>query len=140
MADKDVLGLTVAIATDDLDETISFLQDAFGLTPDEREQVDSEGIEVAIFRVNESAEIQLLQPITDGSPVAGFLEQNGPGIHHMGVFVESVRDRLSRLAAAGIRTIGDEPRPGAGGRKVGFVHPKASGGVLIELLEQRDRE
>lgn len=136
MDEGDVRGVSVAIATDDLESSIALFDKAFGLSPDSREIVESDGIEIATFKLAEGAEIQLLQPVADDSPVAGFLERNGPGIHHMGIFVESVADTLGRLAEAQIRTIGNEPRPGAGGRTVGFVHPKSTRGVLIELLEE----
>lgn len=136
MAEQDVRGIAIAIATDDLETSLAFFERAFGLVPDDREVVESDGIEVATFRIGDGAEIQVLEPTSDGSPVAGFLKRSGPGIHHMGLFVRSVGDSLSRLADADIRTIGDEPRPGAGGRTVGFVHPKASNGLLIELLEE----
>lgn len=136
MDGQDVRGIAIAIATDDLGSSLAFFERAFGLVPEGREIVESDGIEVATFKIGDGAEIQLLEPTSDDSPVAGFLERSGPGIHHMGMFVRSVGESLARLADADIRTIGDEPRSGAGGRIVGFVHPKAANGVLIELLEE----
>jgi len=81
------------------------------------------------------ARIELLEPTGDSSPVAKFLEKRGPGIHHVAVRVADIRESLAQLKAAGARLIDEEPRVGADGCLVAFVHPSSSGGVLLELVE-----
>ena len=79
--------------------------------------------------------IELLEPTSEDSPIAKFLERKGPGIHHIALAVEDIDAALERMAAADVRMIDTEARPGAGGTRVAFAHPKAFGGVLIELVE-----
>ena len=124
----------IAIAVDDLDEALAFYERAFGLTPVSRERVDSDGVEEAMIDVG-GVYIQLLQATRDDSPVGRFLERNGPGLHHLGFGVRSVGDALEHLREQDVRLIDQEPRPGGGGHTVAFVHPKGTGGVLVELVE-----
>jgi methylmalonyl-CoA/ethylmalonyl-CoA epimerase len=129
----------IAIAVDDLDETLAFYERAFGLTPEYRERVDSDGVEEAMLNVG-GVYIQLLQATRDDSPIARYLEKNGPGLHHLGFGVSSVGDALDHLREQDVRLIDQQPRPGGGGHTVAFVHPKGTGGVLVELVEDADHD
>jgi methylmalonyl-CoA/ethylmalonyl-CoA epimerase len=124
----------IAIAVDDLDAALAFYERAFGLTPESRERVDSDGVEEAMLNVG-GVYIQLLQATRDDSPVARYIARNGPGLHHLGFGVESVGDALEHLRDEGVALIDEAPRPGGGGHTVAFVHPKGTGGVLVELVE-----
>lgn len=127
----------IAIAVPDLDEALALYERAFGLTPEYREVVDSDGVEEAMLNVG-GVYIQLLQATREDSPIAKYLAKNGPGLHHLGFGVESVGDTLDHLREEGVRLIDEAPRPGGGGHTVAFVHPKGTGGVLVELVEDGD--
>ncbi|MEM0129311.1 MAG: VOC family protein [Thermoplasmata archaeon] len=108
------------------------LDPAAPATPDE--VVPSQKVRVRFVRVGE-AEIELLEPTDPSSGVARFLESRGEGFHHVAFHVPSVDRELQRLRGAGARTVDDHARPGARGRRVGFAHPSAFGGVLVEFVE-----
>jgi methylmalonyl-CoA/ethylmalonyl-CoA epimerase len=127
----------IAIAVEDLDEALAFYERAFGLTPSYREVVDSDGVEEAMLDVG-GVYIQLLQATREDSPVARYLARNGPGLHHLGFGVRSVTAALDHLRDEEVALIDQEPRPGGGGHTVAFVHPKGTGGVLVELVEDED--
>ncbi len=127
----------IAIAVEDLDDALAFYERAFGLTPESRERVDSDGVEEAMLPVG-GVYLQLIAPTSPDSTVARFLERNGPGLHHLGFGVGSVADALDDLRSQDVRLIDEAPRPGGGGHTVGFVHPKGTGGVLVELVEDED--
>ena len=124
----------IAIAVEDLDETLALYERAFGLTPEYRERVDADGVEEAMLNVG-GVYLQLLQATRDDSPIAKYLAKNGPGLHHVGFGVSSVGDALDHLRSEDVALIDQEPRPGGGGHTVAFVHPKGTGGVLVELVE-----
>ena len=127
----------IAIAVEDLDETLELYERAFGLTPEYREVVESDGVEEAMINVG-GVYIQLLQATRDDSPVAKYLAKRGPGLHHVGFGVESVSEALDHLRDEDVALIDKEPRPGGGGHTVAFVHPKGTNGVLVELVENED--
>jgi len=124
----------IGIATPRLDDALRFWRDALGLEVVHTETVEDQGVRVAMLPVGEPR-IELLEPTGESSPVAKFLEKRGPGIHHVAVRVADIRAALARLKEKGARLIDEEPRRGAGGCLVAFVHPSASGGVLLELVE-----
>ena len=124
----------IGIATRSIEEALGFWRDALGLEVRHTETVEEQGVRVAMLPVGEPR-IELLEPTDDESPVAKFLEKRGPGIHHVAVRVSDIRASLAQLKSAGARLIDEEPRLGAGGCLVAFVHPSASGGVLLELVE-----
>jgi methylmalonyl-CoA/ethylmalonyl-CoA epimerase len=124
----------IGIATPRLDEALRFWRDALGLQVEHTEVVEEQGVRVAMLPAGE-ANIELLEPTGADSPVAKFLEKRGPGIHHVAVRVADIRAALARLKDEGARLIDEEPRRGAGGCLVAFVHPSSSGGVLLELVE-----
>jgi len=124
----------IGIATAKLDEALKFWRDALGLDVVHVEEVAEQGVRVAMLPLGEPR-IELLEPTHDSSPVAKFLAQRGPGIHHVAVRVEDIGATLGRLKAQGARLIDESPRVGAAGCLVAFVHPASAGGVLLELVQ-----
>jgi methylmalonyl-CoA/ethylmalonyl-CoA epimerase len=124
----------IGIATHKIDDALAFWRDALGLRVVETEEVAEQGVRVAMLPLGEPR-VELLEPTSDASPVAKFLEKRGPGIHHIAVRVDDIRATLQRLKEQGMRLIDESPRVGAGGCLVAFVHPSAAGGVLLELVE-----
>jgi methylmalonyl-CoA/ethylmalonyl-CoA epimerase len=130
----------IGIATRSIEDSLKFWRDALGLEVRHTETVEEQGVRVAMLPAGASA-VELLEPTGSDSPVAKFLEKRGPGIHHVAVRVPDIRAALSRLKEKGARLIDEEPRVGAGGCLVAFVHPSSTGGVLFELVEhQREAE
>jgi methylmalonyl-CoA/ethylmalonyl-CoA epimerase len=124
----------IGIATRSIEESLQFWRDALGLEVTHTETVEEQGVNVAMLPAGEPR-VELLEPTGPDSPVAKFLEKRGPGIHHIAVRVADIRAALARLKAGGARLIDEEPRVGAGGCLVAFVHPTSAGGVLLELVE-----
>ena len=137
---EDCLLDHVAVAVEDLDEA-QRRYEALGLRFEEhRETVPSEGATTAFAPVDARCRLELVGPHGEGGPIAKFLRDRGPGIHHICLRVPDVREKCRQLIAGGFRLVYDEPRPGAGGCLVNFVHPKSAGGVLIELSQRPDGE
>ena len=124
----------IGIATHNIDDALKFWRDALGLRVVETEEVAEQGVRVAMLPVGEPR-IELLEPTSESSPVARFLEKRGAGIHHIAVRVNDIRATLQRLKEEGARLIDETPRVGAGGCLVAFIHPATAGGVLLELVE-----
>lgn len=124
----------IGIAVESLDEAMVFYRDSLGLEPAGTEEVPSQKVRVAMFKVGES-KIELLEPTSPESPIAVFLEKKGPGIHHIAYRVTDASGAVKELIEKEVKMIDSEPRPGAGGSKIAFVHPKASGRVLTELCQ-----
>ena len=125
----------VAIAVNDLEAAIAWYAEVFGAEVEHRERVDSDGVEEALLKVADSY-VQLLTPTTETSPVAKYLANKGEGLHHIGYRVANCAEALEAVKAAGGRVIDEAPRPGSRGTTVAFIHPKASFGTLIELVEE----
>jgi methylmalonyl-CoA epimerase len=124
----------VAIAVRDLEAAIDWYAQVFGATVQHREIVESDGVEEAMVRVADSY-VQLLTPIRDDSPVAKYLATKGEGLHHVAYRVANCAEALDAVKASGARVIDQTPRPGSRGTTVAFIHPKASFGTLIELVQ-----
>ena len=124
----------IGIAVASIEEATPFYRDVLGMEFEGTEVVAEQKVKVAFFAVGESR-IELLEPTADDSPVAKFLEKNGPGVHHVAYEVADLEQRLNALKAEGIRLIDESPRTGAHNTRIAFMHPKASGGVLTELCE-----
>jgi methylmalonyl-CoA/ethylmalonyl-CoA epimerase len=124
----------VGIAVSDLGEAVERYRRTFGIEPVHRERMDDQGVEEVLFAVGESF-VQLLGALGPDTPVGRFLGKRGPGVHHVGFRVASVADALEHLRAEGVGLIDEAPRPGSRGTTIAFVHPKDTGGVLIELVE-----
>ncbi|HEY9402052.1 MAG TPA: methylmalonyl-CoA epimerase [Pyrinomonadaceae bacterium] len=129
----------IGIATYKLDDALKFWRDTLGLSVLETEEVSEQGVRVAMLPVGEPR-VELLEPTSESSPVAKFLEKRGAGIHHIAVRVDDIRAELGRLKEQGVRLIDESPRVGVGGSLVAFVHPAAAGGVLLELVERTTPE
>jgi methylmalonyl-CoA/ethylmalonyl-CoA epimerase len=128
----------VAVAVPDIDAALDKWRSVFGLEPRERELVASQKTEAVLLPVGDS-NVELIEPKgNDG--LARFLEKRGPGLHHVAIEVEGIESALSFLKALGVPLIDEAPRVGARGHKVAFVHPKATGGVLVELVEGHHEE
>jgi len=124
----------IGIAVKSLEESIPFYRDNLGMAFAGIEEVAEQKVRVAMLQVGESM-IELLEPTSDDSPVAKFIEKNGPGIHHLAYEVEDLEAAIARLMAEGARMIDEQPRAGAHGSRIAFVHPKSSNGVLTELCQ-----
>jgi methylmalonyl-CoA/ethylmalonyl-CoA epimerase len=124
----------IGIATQTLEEGLGLWRDALGLQVDHTEEVTEQGVRVAMLSIGET-HIELLEPLSQTSPVGKFLEKRGPGIHHVAIRVPDIRASLADLKARGSRLIDETPRTGVGGCLVAFVHPSSANGVLIELVQ-----
>lgn len=123
----------IGIAVHSIEEARGFYE-SLGLHVEEIEEVESEGVRVAMIHCGE-ARIELLEPTRDDSPIATYLEKRGPGMHHLCLGTDDVDGDDGRLREAGMRVLRPEPTLGAGGCRVQFVHPKSAGGVLLELSQ-----
>ena len=124
----------IAIAVKDLNEAARFYQDVLGLTLSGVEVVAEQKTKVGFFKLGDS-NIELVQPAEPGSPIEKFLDTRGPGIHHVCFEVDDIEAEIKAYLEKGAVMIDPQPRTGAHGSKVAFVHPKSSNGVLIELVE-----
>jgi methylmalonyl-CoA/ethylmalonyl-CoA epimerase len=124
----------LGIATNGIEESLKFWGEALGLENVHTEVVEDQKVRVAMLPLGESR-IELLEPTSEDSPISKFLEKRGGGIHHIAVEVENIGAALARLKERGMRLIDETPRVGAEGCLVAFVHPAASGGVLLELVQ-----
>src|SRR5215831_4692959 len=125
----------IGIATHRIEAVASFYRDVLGLELSDTEDVADQKVRVAMLPLGESR-IELLEATSDDSPISKFLAKRGPGIHHVAVNVHDIKTVLADLKAKGTRLIDEEPRAGAGGCLVAFIHPSSTGGVLIELVER----
>jgi methylmalonyl-CoA/ethylmalonyl-CoA epimerase len=125
----------VAIAVFDLEAAVAWYAETFGATVAHREVVERDGVEEALLAVADSY-VQLLTPTREDSPVARFLATRGEGLHHVGYRVADCGEALASVKEHGGRVIDDAPRPGSRGTTVAFIHPKASFGTLIELVQE----
>lgn len=123
----------IGIAVRSIDEA-RVLYEALGLHVEEIEEVPQEKVRVAMIPCGQTC-IELLEPTGPDSPIAKFLETRGPGIHHLCLKSGDVVEDDAKLREAGFRVLRDAPTPGAGGTRVQFVHPKSTGGVLLEIAQ-----
>jgi len=129
MSEIDHLG----IAVKSLAQAKKFYE-SLGLSPMAEETVEAEKVRLSMVPVGESR-IELLEPLSDDSPIAKFLAKRGEGLHHVALHVDDLSGTVERLKANGTRLISDEIKVGAGGHLYVFVHPSSAGGVLLELVE-----
>ena len=135
LPNKDCLLDHVAIAVEDIAEARKFYE-TLGLSFEDRtEIVASEGVVSAFAPVDANCRLELLAPHGEGA-IAKFLRTKGPGLHHICLRVADVRQKCHELRAEGFRLVYDEPRTGAGGSLINFIHPKSADGVLIELSQR----
>ncbi|MDT8306939.1 MAG: methylmalonyl-CoA epimerase [Anaerolineae bacterium] len=122
----------IAIVVSDLEVARKFWNESLGLPLERVAHVGDEAVNVAFLPAGEG-EIELVQPTDPESGVARYLEKRGPGIHHLCLEVDDLTATMARLRAAGVELINEEPRVSAEGRQYAFVHPRSTGGVLLEL-------
>ena len=124
----------IGVATPELSDDNFFK--LLGLDNQGTERVDSEGVEVEFLNTLNDARIELLKPTTEDGPIAKYLAKRGPGIHHICFRVDGIDKLVEKLKSLGVKLINEEPRPGAHNCRVVFIHPKSTGGVLVELSEK----
>ena len=136
----------VGIAVRNLEEAIGWYETTYGLTVTSRETNESQGVHEAMLVVKApdpgelgGSYVQLLEPLSDDTPVGKFLVRNGPGVHHIGYGVVDVTSALARIADTGVRLVDERPRHGSMGASIAFLHPKDTGGVLTELVQAMPR-
>ncbi len=125
----------IGIAVSDLEAALKFYRDALGLDVRPPEEVPSQKVRAHFVPVGDSA-LELLEATSEDSPIARSIARRGPGIHHVTLRVDDIAAALAQLRARGVRLIDEAPRPGAEGALVAFIHPSATGGVLIELKQR----
>ena len=125
----------LGIAVNSIDEGKKFWSDILGLEFEGAETVEEQKVTTAFFPVSES-EVELLESTAPDGPVAKYIEKRGAGIQHVAFRVEDIDAALAELKEKGVKLIDQEPRIGAGGARIAFLHPKATGGVLVELCER----
>jgi methylmalonyl-CoA/ethylmalonyl-CoA epimerase len=124
----------VGLAVEDLDSSLELYRGLFKLDVAHREVVEQQGVEAVLLDVGEN-HVELLAPLGPDTPVGKFLANRGPGLHHVAYQVDDIDSTLATLDEAGLRLIDRQPRTGIGASRVAFVHPKAVGGVLIEIVQ-----
>ena len=124
----------VGVAVTDLDEAIRLYTTVFGAELTHRASNEKEGLEVAFLSAG-VAEVELLAPLREDSPVGKFVAKRGPGLHHVAIGVSDIKQAMADARAAGLELIDTEPRMGMHGSRIAFVHPKSMGGVLTEFVE-----
>ncbi len=122
----------LGIAVHTLEEAVPYYEKVLGLRCERIEEVPSQKVRTAFFLVGD-VHLELLEPTSDDSPVAKFLRDRGPGIHHLAFNTDDVAAQLATAKENGVRLINEAPVPGAGGKQVAFLHPKSTFGVLTEF-------
>ncbi|MHB2154204.1 methylmalonyl-CoA epimerase [Calditrichota bacterium GD2] len=129
----------IGIAVHSLEEQVPFYRDVLGLNYLGEEIVEDQKVRVAMFKVGE-VKIELLEPTDPSSPIAAFLSKKGEGIHHVAFQTDNIEEQLNDLKNKQIRLIDEQPRIGAHQTKIAFIHPKASGKVLMEICQPGGEE
>lgn len=124
----------IGIAVKSLDDAIKIYEGAIGLQVSGYDQVDDQGVRVAMLTVGESR-IELLEATGADSPIEKFVAKRGEGIHHIALRVDNIQEALDKLKASGVRLIDSAPRAGAHNTRIAFIHPSSTHGVLMELVE-----
>ena len=127
----------IGVAVKSIPEALEFWEKALGVQCSGVEEVADQRVKTAFLPLKDS-EVELLEPTSDDSPIAKFLEKNGGrgGMHHLALRVDDLEAALAELKARGVRLIDEKPRKGAGGAMIAFIHPSATGGVLLELSQR----
>jgi len=125
----------IGIAVKNLDEAIPFYEDILGLKCYKTEEIKDQRVKTAFFMAGQT-KIELLEPTSPDSPVAKFIEKRGTGIHHIAYAVDNVENALNELADKGVQLIDNKARKGAENLNIGFLHPKATMGVLTEFCSK----
>lgn len=126
----------LGIAVKDLEAATKMYETLLGKAAYKTEVVESEGVTTRFFEVGES-KIELLQATNPDSPIAKFIEKRGEGIHHIAYEVDDIEKELARLKSEGFQLIHESPKDGADNKRIAFLHPKSTGGVLVELCQEK---
>lgn len=124
----------VGVVVEDLDAAIELYARAFGMAVQHRETVEAFDVDAVLLEVGDG-HVELLRPLSSESGIGRFLERKGPGIHHVAYATDDIEAALEAVRAAGLRLIDEQPRRGIRDSRVAFLHPKATGGALIELVQ-----
>ncbi len=127
----------IGVATDDLDGALALYEGTLGMPVAHRETVESQGVEAVLLDVGDG-HVELLRPLGPETPVGKYLDQRGPGLHHVAYAVADIDGTLGKLRDSGIELIDAEPRQGIRDSRVAFLHPRSTGGVLTEIVEPAD--
>lgn len=125
----------IGIAVNSIDKSLAFWETTLGIKCTGVETVADQKVKTAFLPIKES-EVELLEATDPESPIAKFIEKKGEGIHHLAIRVDDLARALAELKAKGVRLIDETPRKGAGGALIAFIHPKATGGILLELSQR----
>lgn len=125
----------IGIAVNSIDESLKFWRDTLGVKCTEVETVEDQKVKTAFLPLDDS-EVELLEATSPDSPIAKFIEKKGEGIHHLAIRVDDLEKALAELKEKGVKLIDETPRRGAGGAMIAFIHPKATGGILLELSQR----
>jgi methylmalonyl-CoA epimerase len=128
----------VGVAVEELDEALALYRDRFKLAVSHREVVEEQGVEAVLLDAGEN-HVELLAPLGADTPVGRYLERNGPGLHHVAYQVQDVERTLAALKDAGLELIDERPRAGIRGSRVAFLHPRATAGVLTEIVQPAEQ-
>jgi methylmalonyl-CoA epimerase len=124
----------IGVATDDLEGALALYEQTFSMPIVHRETVESQGVEAALLDVGDG-HVELLRPLDPDTPVGKYLDSKGPGLHHVAYAVDDIDAVLGKLREAGVELIDQEPRRGIRNSQIAFLHPKATGGVLTEIVQ-----
>lgn len=127
----------IGIAVQNLQQAMDLYRSIFTVGDFHREQVEDQGVDVASFQLGE-VRIELTAPLHDESPIAKFIAKRGEGIHHIAFKSDAIEGDLQRMADNDVRLINDTPQPGAHDMLIAFLHPKSTGGVLMELCSEKN--
>jgi methylmalonyl-CoA/ethylmalonyl-CoA epimerase len=128
----------IGIAVEDLDQALVLYRDLMGLELERIEEVPSEQVRVAMLKLDRTGavgHVELLAPMSADSNIGRFIAKKGPGLHHIAFAATHAEAVMQRCREAGIRLLDETPRPGAGGKRIVFAHPRDTGGVLMEICE-----
>jgi methylmalonyl-CoA/ethylmalonyl-CoA epimerase len=126
----------IGVAVEDLEDAVALYRDRFGMAEQHRETVEEFGVEAVLLEIGEG-HVELMRPLSPDTGVGKFLERRGPGMHHVAYQTDDIDSALEQVKAAGLSVIDEQPRTGIRGSRVAFLHPKATGGVLTELVEPK---
>ena len=127
----------IGVAVRSISEVLPFYEETLGLELHGIEHVEEQKVKVAFLKIGDT-KIELLEPASEDSAVAKFIEKRGEGIHHLALGVDDIKKRIEDLRVNGVKMIDETPRNGAGGAAIAFLHPKSANGVLVELCEKRE--
>ena len=126
----------LGIAVDSIEESLKMYESLLGTSCYKFEAVESEGVKTAFLEIGES-KIELLEATNSDSPIAKFLSKKGKGIHHIAFETDHIEDEIERLLAEGFELIHQTPKDGADNKRIAFLHPKSTDGILVELCQEK---